>query len=360
MMNYYNQDRKVSIAPMMDWTDKHFRFLIRLISKYVILYTEMISEHAIYYNRNSLKKLKSLLDYNPCEHPIIFQIGGSNIPIIKECIPIIEEWNYDGININCGCPSERVQDGKFGAILMAEPKLVANITKEIKKITNLPVSIKHRLGIKSNQIDKTNYNDLKEFIEVCYKEGGCEHFIIHARHAYLQKYNPKQNRIIPPLIYEWVYKIKDEFPNLKIEINGGIKTIEEIKKHLEYVDGVMIGRASYENTYFICSIDEFFLNQNSRLTRKEIFKKFIPYVIEQLQEGIYPHSIIPHTFGLFNGIKNSKKWKQYLTEHLLKLKQNSIENINPVDLYNLLIKSLDMLPDETYFNYEENRITTFL
>lgn len=349
---------KVSIAPMMEWTNRHFRYLIRLVSKYVTLYTEMISEFAIFYNRNSLDKLKYLLDYNECEHPLVFQIGGSNATIIKECAPIIEEWKYDGINLNCGCPSERVQKGKFGAILMAEPLTVVKILKEISKITRLPISIKHRLGIKSNQIDKTNYNDLKNFIKICYEEGGCNHFIVHARHAYLEKWNPKQNRSIPPLIYNWVYQIKQEFPYLNIEINGGINTMNQILDHLNYVDGVMIGRAAYENTYFLSSIDEIFLNKKNQKTRKQIFTEFISYVIEQLEQGVYPHSVVCHSYGLFNGIQNSKKWKQFLTENLLPFKNYPIQEIDPKLIYEILFNSLNILPEENL--YEKKRITTIL
>jgi tRNA-dihydrouridine synthase A len=349
--------RKVSIAPMMDWTNRHFRYFIRLITKYVNLYTEMISEHAIYYKRNSQKDLKHLLDYDSCEHPLIFQIGGSHIPIIKECVKIVEEWNYDGININCGCPSEKVFENQFGAILMAKPRFIANIVKEIKKVSKLPVSIKHRLGIKSNHLDKTHYEDLKEFIKICYNEGGCEHFIIHARHAYLGKYSPKKNRVVPPLIYEWVYQIKEEFPELMIEINGGIDNIQDILNHLKYVDAVMIGRAAYEDPYFLIDIDEVFLNQKNSLSRKEIFLKFVSYVLDQIDQGIYPHSVVIHTFGLFRGIKNSNKWKQYLTKELTNLKKYPIEKLPKELVYDILTKSLEILPEPIY---EANRHTIVL
>lgn len=336
-------ERRVSIAPMMDYTDKHFRFFLRLISKYVILYTEMISLNAIYYNLKDKNKIHKLMDFHPAEHPIIIQIGGYDISILSHCLEIIQKYEYDGININCGCPSDKVEKGNFGVVLMNEPDHVVKMIKELKK-TLLPISIKHRLGFKSNTIDKTNYEYLKKFISICY-DAGCSHFIIHARFAYLEKFNPKQNRQIPPLMYEWVYRIKEEFPELKIELNGGIKSINEILHHLNFVDSVMIGRAAYENPFFLKDIDELFLNQPESLNRKDIFRKFIPYIMEELEKGQDLFSIIKHTFGLFYGIENSKKWKQYIIQECENIKKNKINNIFKEYIKDILESSLNIISD---------------
>lgn len=341
--------RKVSIAPMMDWTDKHFRYFIRLISKYVTLYTEMISDHAVYYNLNHKLKLHSLLDFNEIEHPIIFQVGGYDLNQLKIILPLIEEWGYDGINLNCGCPSEKVQNGKFGAILMNEPKHVAKMIEIIKKYSSLPVSIKHRIGIKSDTIDRTKFEELKEFVKIC-SDAGNDHFIIHARFAYLDKYNPKQNRQIPPLQYDWVYQIKQDFPHLFIEINGGIRSIEEINEHLNHVDAVMIGRAAYENPFFLKDIDLRFTGEEKNITRKEVFLNFIPYVLEQVDLGTNPHSIIKHTLGLFYGIKNSKIWKNKIMSELMDFKYKS-KQMDLKHLEMILKDSLQLFEDTLIYEF---------
>lgn len=341
-----SKDRLISIAPMMDCTDKHFRYFFRIISKYPILYTEMIPETTIFYNRNNTKKLNKLLEFSSIEHPIICQIGGSDVEKIKAILPIIESYGYDGINLNCGCPSEKVQKGKFGAILMLEQKLLFQIIETIKKNTNLPFSIKHRLGIQTNDLI-TDYNFLKEFIKNCYNSG-CEHFIIHSRFAILNK-DPKKNRTIPPLMYDWVYKIKEEFPNLIIELNGGVQNIQEIKYHLQYVDKVMVGRAAYYNPYTFIECDqEFFDNiqNHNKKSRIEIFRNFYPYLFEQLDKGIYPHKIIPHTFGIFFDLPYSNKWKNYLNQKLLELKRFKPSEINKENLIEILESSLNIFRNE--------------
>ncbi|MCS7205122.1 MAG: tRNA dihydrouridine(20/20a) synthase DusA [Leptospiraceae bacterium] len=335
------KERKVSIAPMMDWTDRHFRYFIRLISKYVVLYTEMIPENSLVFNEHHPKKLKEILDFHPREKPLIFQIGGSRIEFIKRWIELIEKWGYDGININAGCPSSKVQNANFGVILMNDPHKVGKMIKEIQRHTNLPVSIKHRLGFRSNQIDKTQYEDLKNFIETT-SQYGCRHYIIHARFAFLENYSPKQNRSIPPLMYDWVYRVKSEFPKLHIEINGGISSIQEIQRHLEHVDSVMIGRAAYENPYFLKDIDFLFLKEGSQKSKIEIFRSFYSYVIEQLEEGIYPHQVIKHTFGLFYGEKNAKRWKTLLWDNLLMLKKKPIHQIQKQEVIEILENSLSI------------------
>lgn len=345
------KNRFVSIAPMMDYTDRHFRYFFRLISKYPILYTEMIPESTIFYNKNNIKKLNEFLEFNPIEHPIVCQIGGSDIEKIKEILPIIENYGYDGINLNCGCPSQKVQKGKFGAILMLEQGLLFKVIETIKKNTNLPFSIKHRLGIQTNHLT-TDYNFLKEFIKNCYNSG-CEHFIIHSRFAILNK-DPKKNRIIPPLMYEWVYKIKQEFPNLTIELNGGIQNIKEIKFHLQFVDKVMIGRAAYYDPYSFIDCDQEFFNSqnNNKKSRIEIFRNFYPYILEQIDKGIYPHKIIPHTFGIFFDLPYSNKWKDYLNEKLLELKKFKPSEISKENLIEILEKSLNFFRNREAMEYE--------
>ncbi len=339
-----NFDRKISIAPMMNLTERHFRYFFRLISKYPVLYTEMIPETTIYYNLKNKEKIRKILEFHPVEHPIICQIGSSDSKKIQEIIPIIEEFGYDGINLNCGCPSEKVRSGNFGIALMLNQKNLIKIIEVAKSKTHLPISIKHRIGLESKEI-KTNYEYLRSFIKNCYI-AGCEHFIIHARFAILEK-DPKKNRTIPPLLYEWVYKIKEEFPFLKIEINGGIQNLQDIKKHLSYnIDKVMIGRAAYYNPYEFVELDKAFMDSNQKIpTRTEIFRKLFPYILEQLEKGIYPHRILPHTYGLFYPLPYSQKWKKFLTEEFLKLKKLKIQEIKKEQILEILEKSLYFFKD---------------
>lgn len=334
-----NLDRKVSIAPMMNLTDRHFRYFFRIISKYPILYTEMIPETTIYCNRNNIEKLKQILGFASIEHPIVCQLGSSDPQKIQEIIPIIEEYNYDGINLNCGCPSEKVRSGNFGIFLMMDQKKLMKIIETIKSKTHLPISIKHRIGFHSKTLH-TDYEYLRKFIKNCYNSG-CNHFIIHARFAVLEK-DPKKNRSIPPLLYEWVYKIKEEFPLLTIEINGGIQNLKDIKEHLSHtVDKVMIGRSAYYNPYEFIELDKEFLQTKEGIpSRTQIFRKYYPYIFEQLEKGIYPHRIIQHTFGLFYNLPYSNKWKSFLSKELTKVKKLKIQEIKKEQILEILETSL--------------------
>ena len=252
------KNKKIYVAPMMQYTDKHDRYFLRLISKNVILFTEMIPSNAIIYGNK-----KKLLEYNSNEHPIILQVGGSDPKEIAKCAKIAKTlFNYDEININAGCPSKKVENGMFGACLMDKPFLVGKCVKEIKKNSKIPVSIKCRIGLG----EKQNYLFLKKFISYVSKDG-CNKFFIHARNAILSKFNPKKNRTIPSLNYKFVYNIKKDFPHLEIIINGGIDNIASIQNHLKFVDGVMIGREIYKNPFFLKEIAEKIFNNKIKTTR---------------------------------------------------------------------------------------------
>jgi tRNA-dihydrouridine synthase A len=237
---------QVSIAPMMDCTDRHFRYFLRLISKKVVLYTEMVVAQAILHGPKD-----QLLKFRPEEHPLVLQLGGSNPKELAEAAKIAEQYGYDEINLNVGCPSDRVQSGRFGACLMKEPGLVAECIQGMKKAVRIPVTVKTRIGVD----DLDDYDFLYGFIKTI-SEVGCEHFIIHARKAWLNGLSPKENRTIPPLDYDRVYQIKQAFPHLFITINGGVKTVSDIQQHLTQVDGVMIGREAYSNPYCLASVDQ--------------------------------------------------------------------------------------------------------
>lgn len=298
--------RKVCIAPMLDWTDRHERFFLRLISQKVVLYSEMVTTGAILHGNR-----KKVLDFNSEEHPIALQLGGSDPQALATCAKIGESWGYDEINLNVGCPSDRVQVGKFGACLMAEPHLVADCIASMRESVNIPVTIKHRLGID----DLDSYELLFNFVETVSK-AGCNVFIVHARKAFLKGLNPKENRDIPPLIYDRVYQLKQELPHLEIIINGGIKTLDDIKEHLKQVDGVMIGRAAYENPYLLATIDQEIFGETYPIkTRCEILKEFLPYIEEQQRQGVHLKHISRHLLGLFQGQMGARMWRRYLSEH---------------------------------------------
>ncbi len=243
---------KVSVAPMMDWTDKHCRYFFRLLSTSTQLYTEMIISKAI------LRGDKNrLLDYNSSEHPLVLQLGGSDPKEMAQCAHIAKQWGYDEVNINVGCPSDRVLSGSFGACLMKEPDLVASCVESMIDASDIPVSVKSRIGID----DMESYNRLSDFVARIHKKG-CQHFIIHARKAWLQGLSPKENRTIPPLKYPWVYQLKRDFPQLKITLNGGVTECNEVIKHLDHVDGVMLGRAIYHQPYLLADIDSRVFGKN--------------------------------------------------------------------------------------------------
>ena len=292
------------VAPMMDRTDRHERFFLRSLSKKAYLYTEMINANAVLFGDQN-----ELLKFNECEHPLAIQLGGNDPIKLSEAATISESYGYDEINLNIGCPSNKVQSGNFGAILMNKPNLVAKCVKAIKNKVNIPVSVKCRIGVDDMDEEK----DLNTFIKkVSYS--GCKIFIVHARKAWLKGLSPRENRNIPPLNYERVYKLKDEFPHLEIIINGGLETIEDSKNHLTKVDGVMMGRKAYENPFQLTKVDHLFYGMPFlSKTRKEVLLRMIPYIIQQHKAGIKINLISRHFMGLTKGTRFAKQIRANLT-----------------------------------------------
>ena len=299
-------NRKVSVAPMMDCTDRHERFFLRLISKNILLYTEMIVDEAI--NRGDKKKL---LEFNINEKPVALQLGGSSPKLLAEAAKIGEDFGYDEINLNLGCPSKKVEKNKFGACLMKEPNLVADCLSKMQSATKLPVTIKTRIGYD----DVEDYENLYNFISIL-KSTGIKTFIIHARKAMLGKFTPKQNLNIPPLNYDYVYNLKRDFPNEEVIINGGITSSDEIKQHLKKTDGVMIGRAAYHTPYFLAEIENEIFENNQTPSRQEVVENLIPYIKEETNKGTRLNQIMRHTLGLFHGQAGASYWKRYLSENM--------------------------------------------
>jgi len=300
---------KASIAPMMQYTDMHDRYLLRLISKKVFLYTEMVTTGAILYG-----KCFHQLEFNKEEHPVAIQLGGSDVNDLVKSAKIAEDYGYDEINLNVGCPSDRVQKGRFGACLMLEPDHVAECLNAMQTNVKVPVTIKCRLGVDHHE----DYEFLYNFVNIV-QDSGIKHFIIHARNGILKGLSPRQNRHIPPLKYDYVYQLKKDFPNLNITINGGIKTIDECKDHLKYVDGVMIGRAAYENPFLIKDIDtEIYGIESNINSKKSILNQYLDYVEDKLQEGHDLSRMMKHLFGLSRGDKFAKTFRIKILEVIKK------------------------------------------
>ena len=303
--------RRLAVAPMIDWTDRHCRFFHRQITKHTWLYTEMITTGAILHGDSERH-----LQFSDIEHPIALQLGGSDPLELASAAKKGEQWGYDEINLNCGCPSERVQKGSFGACLMDEPNLVADCVKAMKDVVDVDVTVKHRIGIN----DVQSYDYLSNFVGVV-ADAGCKTFIVHARNAILKGLSPKENREIPPLKYEYAYQLKKEFPNLEILINGGIKTYDEIDLHLQHVDGVMIGREAYHNPYMMLEFDQrYYGSQEAKATRLEVIQNMIPYIHDQLQrfgengKGLKLNSITRHMLGLTVGLIGARAYRQILSD----------------------------------------------
>ena len=312
-------NRKVSVAPMMDCTDRHERYFLRLISKNVLLYTEMIVDEAI--NRGNKKKL---LEFNINEKPVALQLGGSSPKLLSEASKIGEDFGYDEINLNLGCPSKKVEKNKFGACLMKEPNLVADCLSKMQSTTNLPITIKTRIGYDNVE----DYENFHNFISIL-KSTGVKTFIIHARKAMLGKFTPKQNLNIPPLKYDYVYRLKKDFPNEEIIINGGITSIDEIKTHLNKTDGVMIGRAAYHTPYFLAEIENEIFGNNDVPSRQEVIENLIPYIKEEIKKGTRLNQIMRHTLGLFHGQTGASYWKRYLSENMC-VRDADVQKINHI------------------------------
>jgi len=300
-------NRKISVAPMMDCTDRHDRFFLRLMSKNVMLYSEMVAtKSAIHGDR------KKILSYSPEEKPLALQVGGSDKKELAEVSKIAEDLGYDEININLGCPSKKVQKNKFGACLMKEPDLVAECINEMVNSCKIPVTAKTRIGFD----DTEEFDYLNRFI-LRMKDAGCKTFILHARKAILKGLSPKQNLNIPKLNYEMVYKVKKENPDLEIIINGGISKINEIKDHLKLCDGVMIGRSVYQNPYSLVEIEKEIFNTENKLTREEVAERLLEYLEKEVKLGTKVNHIMRHTVGLYYGQIGSKNWKRYLSDNMM-------------------------------------------
>ena len=299
--------RKISVAPMMDCTDRHDRFFLRLMSKNVMLYSEMVAtKSAIHGDR------KKILSYSPEEKPLALQVGGSDKKELAEVSKIAEDLGYDEINLNLGCPSKKVQKNKFGACLMKEPDLVAECINEMVNSCNIPVTAKTRIGFDETE----EFDYLNRFI-LKMKDAGCKTFILHARKAILKGLSPKQNLNIPKLNYDMVYRIKKENPNLEIIINGGISKVEEIKNHLKICDGVMIGRSIYQNPYSLVEIEKEIFNTKKIPSREEVAEKLLIYLEKEVKQGTKVNHIMRHTVGLYHGQIGSKEWKRYLSDNMM-------------------------------------------
>ncbi|MBE9204502.1 tRNA dihydrouridine(20/20a) synthase DusA [Synechocystis salina LEGE 06099] len=298
----------LSVAPMMDHTDRHFRYFLRQLTRHTLLYTEMITAQAILHGDRH-----RLLDFSPEEKPVVLQLGGDDPQLLAECARIGQDWGYDEINLNVGCPSDRVQSGNFGACLMAQPDLVAQCVTAMQKVVGIPVTVKHRIGIDNQD----SYEDLVHFVEIV-ANAGCQRFTVHARKAWLQGLSPKENRTIPPLRYEDVYQLKKDFPQLLIEINGGITQMEQIQRHLHHVDAVMVGRAAYENPYLFATVDRDIYKKNTGVpSRADIVTRMVPYAEQRLQQGDRLNQITRHLLSLFNGQPRAKFWRRTLSDSRL-------------------------------------------
>lgn len=301
---------RVSVAPMMDWTDRHCRHFHRLLTRHALLYTEMVTTGALIHG-----DVARHLRFNAEEHPVALQLGGSEPADLAHCARLGQQWGYDEVNLNCGCPSERVQRGAFGACLMAEPKLVADCVKAMVDVVDIPVTVKHRIGI-----DRTeSYEFVRDFVGTV-AQAGCRTFIVHARNAWLKGLSPKENREVPPLRYELVHRLKKEFPHLTIAINGGLTSSAEVARELGHVDGVMLGREAYHNPWWLASWDcEFFGATAQAPSREAVELAMTDYMAREAKEHGTPWSAIArHMLGLRNGLPGARRWRQVWSDHKLR------------------------------------------
>ena len=300
----------LSIAPMMDRTDRHYRYFMRQITQRTLLYTEMVTSAAIMHGDK-----EHLLGFSEEEKPLSLQVGGDNPADLAECARIAEGMGYDEINLNVGCPSSRVQSGNFGACLMAQPQQVADCVAAMINATKIPVTVKHRIGVD----DLDSYEDMVNFVKVV-SQAGCDRFTVHARKAWLEGLSPKENRDVPPLRYDDVHRLKQDFPHLFIEINGGFKTLDQVQQHLQSVDAVMVGRAAYDNPYLFATVDkEFYTESASFFNRHEVVENMYDYIDKWAAKGLKLNKITRHMLQLFTGIPGSRAWKQHITENSCRL-----------------------------------------
>ena len=296
---------RFSVAPMLDWTDRHCRYFHRLMSRHAQLYTEMVTTGAILHGKGDY------LSFSEPEHPLVLQLGGSDPVALAECAIRAEQQGYDEINLNVGCPSDRVQNGMFGACLMAEPQRVADSIGAMKAAVSIPVTVKTRIGI--DELD--SYQFLCTLVDGLV-EAGVDALIVHARKAWLKGLSPKQNRDVPPLDYERVYQLKRDYPQLIMAVNGGIKTLDEAKLHLSQLDGVMLGREVYQNPYILAAVDsELFGDVYEVPSRHEVIRQLLPYIETQLSQGTYLGSVTRHTLGIFQGLPGARAWRRHLSEN---------------------------------------------
>jgi tRNA-dihydrouridine synthase A len=327
--NHLQLDPRFSVAPMMDWTDKHCRFFHRLLTRRALLYTEMVTTGALIHGDRH-----RFLQYNETEHPLALQLGGSKPSELALCAQMAADYGYDEVNLNVGCPSDRVQNGRFGACLMAEPDLVAECVAAMRNVVSIPVTVKSRIGID----ERDSYADLAHFISTI-ADTGCKTFIVHARKAWLSGLSPKQNRELPPLRYDIVYQLKHDFPSLSIVLNGGVTTLAQAETLLGQVDGVMVGREAYHNPYLLADVDCRLFGDLSRdLSRQEIIAELVPYIDDQLQSGVRLHSIMRHTLGLFHGEAGARGWRRHLSENATK----------PGADISVVLKALTFTADDVY------------
>ena len=313
-----NNSHKFSVAPMLHCTDRHFRYLVRLLSKQCFLYTEMITTGALIYGDRA-----RWLSLHQGENPVALQLGGSKPAEMAKCAELAEEFKFNEVNINVGCPSDRVQAGKFGAYLMLEPEIVSNCIKTMRASTDIEVTVKTRIGVDKQD----SYEFLQQFVEKI-AEAGCKTIIVHARKAYLSGLSPRQNRTIPPLNYEYVYRLKQDYPELAFILNGGLKDKAVILNHLKELDGVMVGREVYDNPYFMSDIDEIiFSDPAEELSRFGVLGKYKIYMQSELDKGVPLKILAQHIFGLFNGLPGARAWRRYLSENIY-AKNAGLEVIN--------------------------------
>ena len=300
------QSRRLSIAPMLDWTDRHCRYFHRLLSKNVLLYTEMVNANAIVYGDRHRH-----LDFDASEHPLVLQLGGSDPTLLAQAIQIAHNWGYDEVNLNCGCPSERVQSGSFGACLMHEPKLVADCVKAMQDTAPIEVSVKHRIGLDKNE----DYNFVRDFVGTLF-DSGVRVFIVHARNAWLKGLSPKENREIPPLRYEIVQQLKQDFPEAHITLNGGVKNFSSINEQLQLIDGVMVGRWFYHEPYALAQADAHVFGEPLKplVARQLILEQLVLYAEQQIRQGVPLRAMTRHWLNLFHGVPGARRWRHQLSD----------------------------------------------
>lgn len=304
-MTLSHPDRRFTLAPMMEWSTSDCRTFWRILTKKAVLYSEMVTTGALLHGDRS-----RFLDFNTCEHPLALQLGGSNPGDLAECSKIAQDWGYDEVNLNCGCPSDRVQNGMIGACLMAEPKLVADCVAAMQAAVTIPVTVKHRIGID----DMDDYEGLANFVETV-ASTGCRTFIVHARKAWLKGLSPKENREIPPLQYDKVFRLKQEFPHLEIIINGGITTLNQCTQLLDQVDGVMLGREAYANPYLLAEVDQkIYGDLRPVISRAEVMEEFVEYCCRRLASGTRLNHLTRHILGLYQGKPGARHFRRVLSE----------------------------------------------